>query len=147
LGPIIRRRLKVIMSNVASICASQGRLNEALEVQAECVEIAKKVVGPDHRNTLQGMIMLAAIYLNLGRLREGVKVQEDCLQIQKKLEPEHPDTLISMGNLASAYEKLGWFDKAAKVQGHCLEIEKKVLGTEHPYTLTNNQYEQSVIDI
>ena len=83
---------------------SLGRSSERLKLNEECLEIRKRVLGPEHPDTLQSMDGLAATYVNLGRLTEALKLYEECLEIRKRvLGPEHPDTLQSMDGLAATY--------------------------------------------
>jgi len=75
LGPENPETLQT-MGNLTTIYHSQGRFNEALNLQMECLESTKKTLGLENPQTLRNMNGLAALYLSLGRLTEGAKVQE-----------------------------------------------------------------------
>ena len=59
---------------------SQGRWKEAEKLHVKVAEASKRVLGPDHRNTLTCMANLASTYRNRGRWKEAeellVKVTE-----------------------------------------------------------------------
>src|SRR5216117_1037726 len=82
------------------------------------VEIRKRVLGPEHPDTLQSMDGLAATFFRLGRSMEGLKLWEECMQIRKRvLGPEHPDTLQSMDGLAATFlTQLQPFHRSSKAK-------------------------------
>jgi hypothetical protein len=70
----------------------------------QLMEIRKRVLGPEHPDTLASMNNLAVIYWNQGRWSEVEELNVQIMEIRKRvLGPEHPDTLTSMNNLASIY--------------------------------------------
>ena len=108
--------------------ATSDALTEALKLNEECLEIRKRVLGPEHPDTLRSMDGLAATYVNLGRLTEALMLYEECLEIRKRvLGPEHPDTLQTMNGLAATYISLGRSTEASKLREECLEIRKRVV--------------------
>ena len=60
-----------------------GYYSDALKLDSDCVEIRKRVLGPEHPDTLQSLGGLAAIYNRLGRPNEALKVNEECLEIRR----------------------------------------------------------------
>jgi len=77
-----------------------------LEVQV--MEIRKKVLGPEHLDTLTVMGSLASTYQSQGRWKEAEELQVQVMETWKKvLGPEHPDTLASMNNLTLTYNNQG----------------------------------------
>ena len=60
-----------------------GRSTEALKLYEECLEITKRVLGPEHPDTLQSMDELAATYNSLRRSTEAVKVNEDVCRSER----------------------------------------------------------------
>jgi Tetratricopeptide repeat len=68
------------------------------------IDIRKKLLGPEHPDTLISMGDLAITYFNQGRWNEAEQLELQVMDMRKKLlGPEHPHTLLSMGNLASTY--------------------------------------------
>ena len=70
---------------------------------SQALEIRRRVLGPEHPDTLPSMNNLAQVYWR-GQVRAGRALYSQTLEIQRRvLGPEHPDTLWSMGNLANVY--------------------------------------------
>jgi tetratricopeptide (TPR) repeat protein len=96
----------------------------------------RKVLGPEHPDTLATMNNLAISYVNAGRRDEALKLREETLALRRKVSgPEHPDTLSAMQNLAISYDEAGRRDEALKLKDEVLALCRKVLGPEHPETL------------
>jgi hypothetical protein len=63
----------------------------------QVLELRKKVLGPEHPDTLTSMANLALTYSSQGRWAEAEQLEAQVLELRKKvLGPEHPDTLMSM---------------------------------------------------
>ena len=68
------------------------------------LDLHKKVLGPEHPDTLTSMANLAVTYSGQGKYEEAGELELKVLDLSKKvLGPEHPDTLISMANLVRTY--------------------------------------------
>ena len=97
------------------------------------MDVRRKVLGPEHPETLWSMNGLASSYYRLGRSKEAARLYEEPLVIRRKvLGPEHPDTLLSMNGLASSFDRLGQSKEAAQLHEETLAIQRK---PEHPDTL------------
>jgi serine/threonine protein kinase len=93
-------------------------------------------LGPDHRDTLRSMDLLAAAYSGLGRHADALKLKKEMLALQKaKLGPDNSNTLMSMGRLATSYSNVGLHADALKLNEETLALQKAKLGPDHPYTL------------
>ncbi|KAB8234347.1 purine and uridine phosphorylase [Aspergillus alliaceus] len=127
-----------LRQNVGACLYSDGRYNDAEELQVQVMETQKQVLGPEHPDTLTSMANLASTYWDQGRWKEAeeleVQVIETCKQV---LGPEHPNTLISIANLASTYRNQGQWKEAEELDMQVMETRKQVLGPEHPHTLTS----------
>jgi tetratricopeptide (TPR) repeat protein len=101
----------------------------------EILEIKRRVLGPEHKNTLTSMFNLAWTLQREGRYADAEKLQRETLEIQRRvLGPEHSDTLVSMNNLADNLSKQRRFEDSSTLQRQTLEIQRRVLGPEHPDT-------------
>ncbi|KAL4789834.1 hypothetical protein BDV19DRAFT_396648 [Aspergillus venezuelensis] len=133
------------MKNVGSCLYSDGRYNEAeqlevqvLETQKQVLETQKQVLGPEHPGTLTSMDNLASTYWNQGRWKEAEQLQVQVLETQKQvLGPEHPDTLTSMDNLAHTWKSLGNIQNALALMNKCVELRNKVLGSDNPDSMSS----------
>ncbi|RII22471.1 hypothetical protein CUC08_Gglean000061 [Alternaria sp. MG1] len=127
---------------LASRCAialySDGRYEEAEELQMQVMETMKRVLSDEHPDTLTSMANLAATYWNQGRWTEAEELQMQVMETSKRvLSDEHPDTLTSMANLALTYWNQGRWKEAEELQMQVMETRKRVLSDEHPHTLTS----------
>jgi serine/threonine protein kinase len=95
-----------------------------------------KYRGPDHRETLASMRLLAQSYYDLGKYGDALNLREETLALHKaKLGPDHPDTLRSMMGLALSYRHAGRHADAIKLNEYVLALRTATLGPEHHDTL------------
>jgi serine/threonine protein kinase len=77
------------------------------------VELRRRVLGPDHGDTLDAQNSLGVAYGAAGNSTRAVALLEETLQVSRaKLGPEDPRTLLSLKNLALAYQSAGALDSA-----------------------------------
>jgi tetratricopeptide (TPR) repeat protein len=123
---------------VGNCLDSDGRWKEAETLLVQVNKFRKKVLGPEHPQTLTSMNNLAGLYQSQGKYQAAEPLYEETLQLRKKvLGAEHPDTLTSMNNLAYLYESQGKYEAADPLYEETLQLRKKVLGEEHPHTLAS----------
>ncbi|KAF2190316.1 HET-domain-containing protein [Zopfia rhizophila CBS 207.26] len=116
----------------------EGRWNEAQRAFVQVMETRKRVLGPEHPDTLISMGNLASTYRNQGRWKEAEELNVQVMETFKRvLGEEHPDTLTSMANQASTYRNQGRWKEAEELNVQVMETFKRVLGPEHPDTLTS----------
>ena len=85
------------MANIASTYRSQGRWNEAEQLQVQVMDMSKKLLGVEHPNTLTSIESLASTYSNQGRWNEAEQLNVQVMDMRKKLlSAEHSDTLTCM---------------------------------------------------
>jgi tetratricopeptide (TPR) repeat protein len=127
-----------LTSKCAGTLHSDGRWNEAEELQVQVMQTTKRVLGNGHPSTLNSMANLASTYRDQGRWNEAEELQAQVMQTRKRvLGDEHPDTLTSMHNLASTYRNQGRWNEAEELQVRVMQTRKRVLGDEHPHTLNS----------
>ncbi|KAI0605404.1 TPR-12 multi-domain protein [Pyrenophora tritici-repentis] len=119
-------------TRLASKCAtalfSDGRYEEAEELQVQVMETRKRVLGDEHPNTLTSMGNLAATYRNQGRWKEAEELQVQVLQTSKRvLTDEHPDTLTSMHNLSLTLKSQARHEEALALIERCFQSRQQVL--------------------
>jgi serine/threonine-protein kinase len=131
--PEIQARLMATMGNVYF---NLGLYAEAEQQAKRALETRRRVLGPEHPDTLQSMTSLAQASSRQGRLAEAEALHRETLDIQKRvLGPEHPDTLESMNGVAIVALARGRYAEAEALHRETLEIRKRVLGPEHRNTL------------
>jgi hypothetical protein len=117
---------------------SDGRYEEAEELNVQVMQTRKRLLGEEHPDTLTSMANLAATYRNQGRWKEAEELFVQEMQTRKRvLGEEHPDTLTSMGNLAATYRNQGRWKEAEELNVQVMQTRKRVLGEDHPHTLTS----------
>jgi tetratricopeptide (TPR) repeat protein len=119
----------VVYNNLGLYPKAQSLLTRAVDIQ-------RRVLGPQHPDTLTSMRNLAGVLRMEGRNVEAEKLQRETLDIQRRvLGPEHPQTLASMNNLANVLCSEGNHAEAEKLYRETLDALRRVLGREHPDTL------------
>ena len=127
-----------MMDTMAITYYSLGLYTRAQPLIERAIEIQRRVLGPEHPDTLHSMNNLANDFLSEGRNADAEKLYRQTLDIQRRvLGPEHPDTLRSMNNLANDLRLEGHPAEAEKLHREALDILRRVLGPEHSNTLTS----------
>src|SRR5260221_5761802 len=79
----------------------QGKYQEAIPIAKKLLVIQKRVLGPEHPDTVSSLNNLGALYEGMGDYAAAEPLFQQALQIRKKvLGPEHLDTASSLNNLA-----------------------------------------------
>ncbi|WP_295612625.1 toll/interleukin-1 receptor domain-containing protein, partial [uncultured Lamprocystis sp.] len=111
-----------------------GHWNDA-EIHIRAVaEIRKRVLGPDHYDTVTSLHDLGWMLSSAGRKPE---TQERCFRDaiaawESALGPEHPDTLASLNNLALLLQDTGRADEAEPLLRRSMEARRQAYGPLHP---------------
>jgi eukaryotic-like serine/threonine-protein kinase len=126
------------MHNLALGYKVTGKLDLALPLFKETLQLRKDKLGPDHMDTLQSMDSLASGYRDAGKLDLALPLYEETLKLDKaELGLDHPMTLGCMNNLASGYTDAGKLDLALPLLEETLRLQKARLGPDHPDTLVS----------
>jgi len=125
-----------MMHVMGSVYDNLGLYPRAESLLTRAVEIRRRVLGPEHPNTLISMNNLALVLNHEGHYAEAEKLYRETLDIQRRdLGPEHPNTLMSMNNLAIVLNDEGRYAEAEKFDRETLDINLRVFGPEHQNTL------------
>eukprot|EP00435_Cladocopium_sp_Y103_P018548 s365_g4.t1 len=113
-----------------------GRLQEALAMHEEVLEVRRQVLGPRHPETLRTQNNVASSLDDVGRHQEALEMYQEVLEVQRQvLGPRHPDTLSTQHNVAFILGKVGRHQESLAVKEEVLEVRRQVLGPRHPETL------------
>ncbi|MFF3959903.1 tetratricopeptide repeat protein, partial [Streptomyces sp. NPDC001890] len=97
----------------------------------------ERLLGNEHRDTLNARANLATSYWQAGRTNEAIEIEEHVLaEYERLLGNEHRDTLTARANLAASYWQAGRTSNAINLLEHVLAERERLLGNEHPSTLT-----------
>jgi tetratricopeptide (TPR) repeat protein len=127
-----------ILHKAAWYAWSMGKGVEAEKMSIQALKVRKKILGREHKDTLNSMGMVGLVYRLRGNYDAAELLSRETLQLREKVfGKEHPDTLISMNNLALLLEKQGKYNAAEPLCRETLQLKEKVLGKEHLDTLTS----------
>ncbi|GAA3442259.1 FxSxx-COOH system tetratricopeptide repeat protein [Planomonospora venezuelensis] len=130
-----RQRLHLLF-NVANVKRSQGKYQEARELDEWARDMQRRVVGEWHPHTLMTAGGLGADLRGLGEYGEALELDKATFERWKTLYGEdHPRTLAAANNLALSYRLVGDSHNARELDEDTLLRRSRVLGPTHPYTL------------
>ena len=113
-----------------------GHLDEALAMNEEALTRSRRVLGPEHRDTLMAVQESAYILYAAGDFAAALEIREEVLVLSRKaLGTEHPDTFLAMANLARSYSEAKRWDEAVALHEEAVELRRNLNGPEHQLTL------------
>jgi hypothetical protein len=112
--PELQTRMMNTMGNVYWHLGLYSRAQPLLE---GAVDVRRRILGPEHPDTLRSMVDLAGILGAEGHYAQAEKLQRDTLAVQRRaLGPEHRETLLLMVDLAGTLYEEGRNAEAEKLQ-------------------------------
>jgi tetratricopeptide (TPR) repeat protein len=121
---------------LASALDAHGKHAEAVTLYREVLVARRRVMGPEHPDTLLTANNLAIALDYQGKHAEAVTLLREVLVARRRvLGPEHPSTLTTANNLAAALDSQGKHAEAVTMHREVLAVKRRVLGPEHPDTL------------
>jgi eukaryotic-like serine/threonine-protein kinase len=125
-----------MMNVMGAVYFNLGLYPRAQALHQQSLEIRRRVLGPEHPETLSSMNNLANALDKEGHYAEAEKFYRESLGIRRRvLGPEQSDTLASMNNLAVILLDEGHYAEAEKLHRETLDIRRRVVGPEHSDTL------------
>lgn len=123
-----------LMGGIAGLYCSQGQYQISAEKQAEVVEKSKRILGPEHRDTLRAIEVLSLIFVLDGRWTEAEGLQAAVLEVRRRILGEDSLlTYVSLSNLSGLYQYQGKYDLARRLTEPVVEARVRLLG-DHPWT-------------
>lgn len=123
--------------DLASTYGQQGKWKEAAQLLENVTDIANRLNGPKHLDSLAMMSYLASAYRGQGKLRQA---EAKCLQIIEEVGPvlghDHPFIFDVKEILASTYSEQGQWVKAEEMYREAKIGRHRVSGPQHSVTLT-----------
>ncbi|OAL56172.1 hypothetical protein IQ07DRAFT_498538, partial [Pyrenochaeta sp. DS3sAY3a] len=135
-----RQQWALLLYNAAWYAWQKGNIGDADEFSRKSMEAMRKILGPEHVDTLSSTAMAGIAAAIAGRWKEAEELELNVQVMETRerlLGEEHPDTLMSISNLASTYMNQGRWKEAEELFVQVMETRKRVLGEEHPSTLTS----------
>ncbi len=125
-----------IKSLVAHIYDMNGMYETGLELKEQALEIYRKVLGENARDTLNAMNNLAGSYYYKGVYQKAWEMYDQALAISKQtLGEEDLVTLACAENIALSYNMMGEHQRALELDKQILDIRRRTLGEEDLTTL------------
>jgi serine/threonine protein kinase/Tfp pilus assembly protein PilF len=113
-----------------------GNLKEAEKQISAGLELRRRVMGPEDRDTLTSLSNLAELYHDQGRMEEAETLDRRTLEVRRRvLGPEHAETTITMNDLAAVLFALGKQDEAEGLIRQAADIRERTLGPKDSRTL------------
>jgi CHAT domain-containing protein/Tfp pilus assembly protein PilF len=110
----------------------EGKYGEALATIERAVEIRERILGPEHRETVNALHNLATICFHNGDYARAESLHRRVLSIREKLlGPEDAEVATTLNNLSIVYLETEQYSKAEPLIRRALVIKEKVLGPEH----------------
>ena len=102
----------------------------------ELLDVQRRLLGPEHPDTLTTMNNLARSLGGQGKHPEAEQMLRELLDVRRRvLGLEHPNTLKTMGHLANSRWRQGKRAEAEQMLRELLDMRRRVLGPEHANTL------------
>ena len=112
-----------------------GLFEKAAAYQLKALETRRRVLGPEHPDTLRSLNALGRSQHSSGRIHEAVTTLQEAIDLQTRvLGADHPDTLQSMNDLAYAMSFAGKNLESEALYQRTLESRLRVLGPDAPDT-------------
>lgn len=118
--PEVQARL---MGTMGEVYWSLGLYKEAEPLLEKAVETRRRVLGPEHPETLHSMYLVAKNLIDEGQYAEAESRFRKVLEVQARvLGPKHPDTVASMIAIAGVAYEEGRYQEAEKEQRELIEL-------------------------
>jgi len=136
-----------LFRTIGRVYRNLGLFPKAEPLLARSVEIRRRLLGPDHADTLQSMDSLAVFYEQAGRYDEAEKLQAETAEGRRRvLGAEHPLTLESVNELANVYERQGRYPESERLYKEVLAARRRVLKSDDPVMLDSLDCVASAVD-
>jgi len=133
--PVIQAQM---MHTMGVVYQNIGLYKQAKPLIERAIETRRRVLGPEHLDTLTSVSSLAFWYLAQGRPADAEKLLRETLPVLRRtVGPGHRQTLLTMNRLGQALMVRHHPQEAEKLFREGLEVAGRVLGPEDVYTIQN----------
>jgi non-specific serine/threonine protein kinase/serine/threonine-protein kinase len=129
-----------LMHTMGVVYGNMGLYSQAQPLLERALETRRRVLGPEHRDTLNSIAALAGLYRLQGRGQEAEKLLRAELPVlERTLGPDDIDVFRARTTLATTLLGLSRYAEAAKLLEETLPRERQALGPENEVTLASTQ--------
>lgn len=123
----------LLRRSIASVHASQGNVDKALNLYQELYAIGADTLGSDHSYTIVTFRCIGALLYTQGFYVDSLAVYENVLNSRiSSLGAKHPDHLITRRGIAATLHQLQRYDEALQIYQQVLEQGISIFGHNHP---------------
>jgi non-specific serine/threonine protein kinase/serine/threonine-protein kinase len=131
--PKVQARMLQVMGDVYR---NLGLYAQAEPLLTRAVQIQRRVLGPNDRDTLNSMSSLALLIHRQGREAEAEKLQRQIVETERRaLGPKDPQTVASIYQLSQILFERGHYSDAERLQRDVLALEQQIHGAESPQAI------------
>jgi hypothetical protein len=114
------------MSNLGGVYDGEGEYAQAEALASQVLEISRRVLGPEHPDTLVSMAGLAPVYADEGKYGRAESLFSPTLEISRR-GSENPDTLSFLSDFSYTSDRA-----STAMQAQTLAGWRHALGSETP---------------
>ena len=123
-----------------SLRARMNRYTESLPLARETWQARARVLGPEHRDTLDSLDSYASALARSGQVNEAIIHERECLNARRRtLGPGHPDTLTAFSNLVHFLSSFGKWSEAISLARQAHDADRGA-GLETEYAASANTF-------
>ena len=142
--PELRAEMLHVMGTVYQ---KLGLYTQADSLLQQAVETRRRILGPEHPDTLNSSAQLALVLHQEGHFAQAETLDRQLLGIEQRvLGPKHRTTLLTMGNLSWTLDAQGRYDEAESLGRRTLEAQQRELGEYDPDTLNTMRRLATTLD-
>jgi eukaryotic-like serine/threonine-protein kinase len=131
--PELQAQMMKVMGNVFD---SLGLYPQGEQLYQRVLDIQRREIGPERRETLETMSNLAKNWMRQGRYSEAQELYVETLGKQlRALGSENQDVLRTKSDMAAVLRNQGRYNEAEKLYTEAFDGLRRSLGPEHPDTL------------
>ena len=131
--PYLQARLMVTMSRVYE---GLGLYDAARQLVEKAIPLQRRVLGPEHRETLVSQQLLAAILQKEAHFSDSEKLYQETIQKQERaFGPDDIDTLRTKSGLGTVLFEEGRYADAEKLLTKVVQTTDRVAGPRSPESL------------
>ena len=114
------------IGGLAGVYQAEGKNTDALALDSNVAELRRRLLGPDHPDTLMGQSNVAELYRRLGKYDQAEKLLVSVAGLRRRvLGPQHRDTVAALRFLGRVRIEHGQYAKAEPPLREALSIYEK----------------------
>ncbi len=129
------RDVAKILSNLAELRLTTGRINDAENLHCQALEIKRRALGEEHPSYATSLHNLAGVYLVAGSYEKALTYATKALEVKGRvLGDDHPEVVAGHDLVGEIHLAAGRYRVAEAAFRQALARRRKALGPDHPET-------------